>query len=194
MLHRVVNKIVPILKTLNFSDVVGGIARTIKQDVDGTEKSYPVYYESDLTTCQTQSLQPLTPDGGEKTVMYFEIISPPRVTVSHREYNEFESIIRLVCWVNYEKINSSLYEPSSLITNILKVFPEKITDDLVKGVNISFNSQAFKEELFTKYTYNEKETQFATHPYDAFGLDFDVQFRLSPDCAVNITIDPACGH
>lgn len=197
MLNRIADKIKTALikKNIVFSDTIEGLARPVKLTINKVEKTFPIAYDVNLATCTTDNLQnKLVPDYKKKSIIYFETVTNPVVVETHKAYNVFEATLRLVCWINYNKINSAYYEPSLLINEILKDMPTKIVDTMVKGTNITFNSQVDKSELFTAYSYPEAETQFITHPYDAFGLDFDIQYRISSNCTADTVINAACGN
>ena len=195
MLHRIASVIKDSLTGLSFADTVEGLARPTKLNTNNVEKVLPLVYDANPATCEALGLSnKLVPDSSKKSIIYFEVVSQPIIVAPHKHYNEYEAILRLICWINYDKLNENYYEPSLIINEILKDMPTTITDTMVKGVNITFNSQAPKETLFAAYTYPEAESQYMTYPLDAIGLDFDIQYRIATNCTADTTSDPSCRY
>ncbi len=191
MLHKIVDNLITNF-SFSFQDTVAGIAQPVKKNIAKVQKTFPVYYKDVLEACETDNLQQLVPDGTKKSIIYFEVINQPTVTTPHKEFNEFTATIRLVCWVNYKKI-ADIHDPSTIVANILDGFPQQLAKiDFIAGIRFSFLNQVDKSILFTPYTYKEAETQFMTYPYDAFGLDFEVLFRIGRGCSEEIIIAEQC--
>ena len=191
MLHKIVDDIVPLI-TVSYADVVAGLSMPMRMTINEVDKVFPVYYK-DLETCQNDIIQNLVPDSSKRSIIYFETISQPTITQNNKFFDEFNATVRLVCWVNYKKINPNIQDVSVLVANILDVFPQKLNDiEFISSIRISLLEQVSKQDLFTQYTFNEQEHQFMTYPYDAFGLDYEITFRVARGCSSPITIIESC--
>jgi len=192
MIYKIVDKIAEGLEDLVFADKVGGIAKKIITNIGGTQKTFPVYFNINQETCKTENYVDLVPDSSLKSIFYFEIIGQPSVVAANKRFIDFTSTVRLIGWVNYKLINQGFYDPSLIVANIIKEIPERLDKiDFMSAIHITFSASVSKDDLFTGLSYNEPESQFMTYPYDAFGLDYDIDYRISTGCVSDVVINTA---
>jgi len=192
MLHKIVDELIDNL-SFSFQGTLAGIAVPVKKTIADGEKTFPVYYKDSLSDCETDNLQQLVPDDTKKSIIYFEVINQPTVKQHHKAFNSFIGKIRLVCWANLKKISPDLHDMGVIASNILDGFPSELDNiEFISSIRLFFDAQIDKASLFDKYTYNEAETQFMTYPYDAIGLNFDIEFRIAKGCATPIVIESSC--
>ena len=127
------------------------------------------------------------PNSDYKTVLYFEDrgVSFERAAGNFKYYT---SNLRLVCWINIEKLTESGVCKSEnpctyaahLVAEIIRHLPEypqhiapfstvysEVVEQYVRSSNI-----------FSAYSYNEKHSQYLMAPYDYFALDIKTSFAI----------------
>ena len=45
-------------------------------------------------------------------------------------------------------------------------------------------------DLFADYSYKEVQSQFMTYPYDAFGMEWKVEFSIHKSCISDVILNP----
>lgn len=184
MLYKIARKLTKdYLDGLSFADRTGGLVRTMLDNRKG-EKSYPVENNQDKELGDKQYMRRLVPDSNLTSLMYWEVGSPPTVVETHNRRDEVEASLKLVCWFNYQKVDPDMYDPAYLIAAITNVIPFHIGNfECLAAVTCTYAGQDANDGgVFTKYTYNEPESQFYKYPYDYFVLNFDVSYWVVKDC------------
>lgn len=184
MLYKIARKLTDdYIDTLSFADRTGGLVRVMKDSRKGG-KTFPVEINRDKAVGDMQYLRALTPDSTKKSIMYWEVGSPPDLIEAHNAYNSYQATLKLVCWFNYQKVDPDMYDESFLIAEIKKTIPFKIGSfDCLAAVTCNHEGQdENKGDIFSAYTYNEQETQFFTYPYDYFVMNFEITYRVVNDC------------
>ena len=185
MNQAIANILKGFIEDRSFVDKIAGLVSTQYMTIDGVEKSYPVACCVD-DDCKVGSYNDLTPDSAHKTVIYFEDggVSFVRAQGNFRHY---QSRLRLVCWINVAKLNEDTCytdSPCTASTNILLEiiraipnFPANYSPFL--QVRFDVVSQVVRDNgIFSKYTYNEKQTQYLMSPYDYFALEIETDFAI----------------
>ena len=79
-----------------------------------------------------------------------------------------------MAWLNYQRLRGGCGSTGEYIIDIIKAlpgFPQNIGDML--GVMITVESQVTRgTDIFSKYTYNELQTQYDMIPYDFFAIGY----------------------
>lgn len=195
MIKPIIDNIITNLQPLWFIDKIGGVVERKKLNVKGVEKVIPVTFNTD-PACNNEgsTLIEYVPDQQYKTITYFERLGDFRTINSHKNWYELEGSVRLICWINWKKVN---IEPDyqRLAANIIAAIPRRIANtEYLNAIRVQFAGEISRgADLFSNYTYDEKERQYLTHPYDAIGLDFTITFRLAPACAEELEPQEACG-
>jgi hypothetical protein len=179
----------------SFVDKIAGLVQTVHQDIldkDGNkvQKAYPVSCNFTAEDCKTGLYNDLTPDSKYKTVIYFE---DGGLTFNNRQgkFTCYTSNLKLVCW-----INTALYKadwcgqgiPCTVSTEIIKKIlcclpqlPVTITP-FVKFLPVIVSEDIRSNSIFSKYTFNELQTQYLLYPYDYFALNIKTDFCICMDC------------
>lgn len=185
MNQAIANILKGFIEDRSFVDKIAGLVSTQYMTIEGVEKSYPVAC-CVPDDCKVGSYNDLTPDSAHKTVIYFEDggVSFVRAQGNFRHY---KSRLRLVCWINVAKLNEDICytdSPCTASTNILLEiiraipnFPANYSPFL--QVRFEVISQVVRDNgIFSKYTYNEKQTQYLMSPYDYFALEIETDFAI----------------
>ncbi len=165
--------------------VLSGLVKTATVlSPEGKTIRFPIPYQSDDDALQIRN-SALVPDSRQRCIVYFEEVDTD-VTKSRENYTRFRSRLRLVCWFDVSKFqttpsnvqvaltarmtvdvrNTRSAEGSPLLA--LKVVPGKLLNNV--------------PALFSKYTYKEEKTQYLQAPYYAFGIDFTADYQINHDC------------
>ena len=197
MLYKIARKIkTDYLDGLSFADRTGGLVRMMTDARNGVTSTYPIEYNQDKVLGDAQYMRRLVPNSNKKSVMYFEMGSSPVVTERHNNWYQCESTLKLVCWFNYQEVDPDMYSPEYLIAEIVQTIPFKLGNvECLVGVTCTFAGQDSNDgSIFSRYSYNEAETQFFKYPYDYFVLNFDIDYRVVTDCYDNdldeVPVDP----
>jgi len=196
MLYKIARHIkTEYLDSLSFADRTGGLVRLMNDHRKG-EKSFPVEVNQDKVLGDMQYLRGLTPDSTKKSIMYFEQNGAPNVVEDHNEWYGVEATLSLVCWFNYQEVDPDMYDPAYLEAQIVSAIPFKLGSfECLTAVTCAFAGQDHNDgSIFTKYTYNEPESQFFKYPYEYFVLNFDISYRVVRVCdendIENLPVDP----
>ena len=141
----------------------------------------------------------LMPNSQYKTVIYFEDGGISFVR-NESNWKYYTSNLRLVCWVNIEKILILMCKADSPCTYSAHIIAEIIRHLPQFPQNISPFSFVYSEvtaqvirsaSIFGSYTYDEKHSQYLMSPYDYFALDIKTDFAI---CLRNTLVYDATCH
>lgn len=180
----------------DFVDKIAGLVQTVhlnisNQDGTKTEKTFPVSCNFTAEDCKQGLYNDLTPDSKYKTVIYFE---DGGVSFNERKGNfvYYTSTLKLVCW-----INTILYKAdwcgqgvpctvgAEIIKKIICCFPSQpvTITPYVRFLPTIVSEDIRSNSIFSKYTYNELQTQYLLYPYDFFALNIRTEFGIcTEDC------------
>lgn len=172
------------VENLDFVDKIAGLVQTQYMTIEDTVKSYPVAC-CVPDDCKTGEYNDLAPDSRYKSVIYFEDRGV-RFIRAQGNFKYYESNLRLVAWLNVKRILGDLCDASACtysshaildIIRLLPEFPQNIAP--FTQVYIEVTSQVIRDKsIFSKYTYNELQTQYLMSPYDYFALDINTTFGI----------------
>lgn len=190
MVNLIVDQIVTGLKLdLSFVDKITGIVKPGQASIGGVVKTFPIAYNTDVTTCNDSELLDFVPDDRKISIIYFE----DRGTSMTRMENQsvyFTSNFTLICWFNYKRLNPAMINPSLIVGNIIKYLPlvmGNITPLI--GVVLSITGQQDNTGgVFSKYSYIEEQSQFITYPYGYLALDLQAEFSVRKECFTDVEI------
>lgn len=187
------------IRNLPFIDVLAGLVQTVEyvQFQDGDEKlvqsrkRFPVSYDVALggDGCVGRE-KDLQPNSSKKSITYFEDYGS-RVNATRDGVTDFTSQLRLVCWLNRNRLTGDAYSEitafciASIIPLICKANPENIeqfSQIRTKALTVPVQGP----DLFAKYTYDETVRQFLRPPYEAFAIDFAVNYKIASNCLTTI--------
>lgn len=193
MIDLVAQQIRPSLANLGWIDTVGGIAREQKMRVGDVVKNLPAFPDPDNAASE---YVPLWPDAAKSAITYFEVVNnQKRGDLSGGRAFQFEAVLRLVVWFNTSRLNPASAIPQAMAAIVSAVSGRKEDAAPVGNVIVMPLQEVAKSPaIFSRWTYDEAETQFLMSPYDYFAFDFLVQFTLSAACpVVNIVkVEPSC--
>lgn len=179
---------------LNWSETVAGIAKPVKftdRTADGVmTRVMPVACGE---ACEDgQRYFNLVPDSEKKSIIYFEDFGTRIKEKDSRRY-DCEVTLRLVCWMNLQKIGITDCTLSAVaVSQVLSAVPLQLPDE------VPFNQLVFRvtdqlprtPAIFERYTYNESVNQYLMWPYDYFALMIYGRFLFTRGCELPVTPTP----
>ncbi len=180
------------IEGLDFVDKIAGLTSVLTfevtdKDKNPVEKRVPVACCVTADDCKEGAYNELMPDSAYKTVIFFEDGG-----VSFEKYESnwkyYRSTLRLVCWINIEKITESGDCKSEVpctyaahiiaeIIRALPAFPENHSP--FDHVYSEITGQAVRNpSIFGAYTFDEKHSQYLMAPFDYFALDIQTTFAV----------------
>jgi len=191
MNQAIANIIKEKIEVLDFADKIAGLTAVTYFDIKGpdgvVQKAFPIACCVTADDCKEGAYNDLMPNSAYKTVIYFEDkgISFNK-SESHWKY--YTSNLRLVAWLNIEKLTDSGYCKSELpctyaahivaeIIRALPEFPQNISpfDHVYSEIT---NQEIRSNSIFSAYTYDEKHSQYLMAPFDYFALDIATNFAV----------------
>lgn len=177
---------------LPFLELVAGIAQPVidKKFKDGDNarilKKMPVSYDNlggkdPIIGMERQ----LVPNANRKSIVYFEDYgtatdSSGRFSVKAIPYI---SNIRLVCWMNKQKLMEDKYAEVTA-KSIAALVGKLVTG---RGINAPGITRLFftvtkvpiqDANIFARYSYDEAEMQYLRPPYEYFAIDFTAKYTV----------------
>jgi len=140
----------------------------------------------------------LMPNSEYKTVIYFEDKGVTFVR-SESNWKYYTSNLRLVAWINIEKILGSSCKDDSVCTYAAHIIADIIRHLPTHPVNVFPFARVYSEitdeevrsnAIFSAYTYDEKHSQYLMSPFDFFALNIKTEFAICMDS--NIPIGISC--
>lgn len=193
MNRKVANILKSKIEDLGFVDRLAGLVQPVRVDVksgDGrSEKVFPISCDLTHSECIKGNYEDLAPNSKHKSVIYFED-NGVRYVRTERNNIYYESSLRLVGWLNLAR----LYEldckydkcdiTACVITNIIQAFHgTPYHDSPFLNIYSVIASQEIRDaNIFGRYTYNEKVTQYLMAPYDFFALNIQTAFAVPVGC------------
>ena len=184
MNQAIANIIKGYIDDLTFVDKIAGLVSTQYMTIEGVTKSYPVAC-CVPDACKIGDYNDLSPNSKYKSVIYFEDGGVSFVR-AQGNFKYYQSRLRLVGWLNVKSIlgeecdaSQCTYSSHAImdIIRLLPEFPQNIAP--FTRVYMEVTSQAIRDKaIFSKYTYNELQTQYLMSPYDYFSLDITTTFGI----------------
>jgi hypothetical protein len=189
------------IQNLPFIDKLAGLVQTVEnvQFADGDPKNtpvrqkFPVSYDVTEDTCIGPE-KDLIPDSSLKSITYFEDFGS-KIVATRDGITEFNSQLRLICWLNRDKLTGNAYtEISAVCINSIIGKICRGHEDLgifsrlhTKAISIPPQNSA----LFNQYTYDETVRQFLRPPFEFFGIDFLCNYFVPGQCLGTINFNNA---
>lgn len=195
------------LGSVSYLSKMSGIAKvyTMVQEADGgrsVTKKIPVSTYTTAAQCggKTSKQYDLVPNSGLRGLLYFEELAGIRLIEKKDVGNKYESKLRIVCWLNPKLIDSST-DATQVATKVMTDLMRRITADqhfhdpaqYFSTVTIDVENIPEKSaQLFSRYDYDEKMTQYLMYPYDYFAIDLSIKY-LVPFKVCGTTYNPTPG-
>ena len=179
------------IEDLSFIDKLAGLTSIATFEIKGkdntvVQKTVPIACCVTADDCKEGAYNDLMPDSQYKSVIYFE---DKGVTFDRSESNwkYYTSNLRLVCWLNIEKILGLTCKADNPCTYAARVIADIIRHLPGFPLNIFPFDRVYMEvtdqevrnaSIFSSYTYDEKHAQYLMAPYDYFALNIRTTFGI----------------
>lgn len=149
---------------------------------------------TDPQSCTVDTAYAILPDEKYRSVVFFEgsgmpdRIAKPGIGVKYR------SRLRMVVWMNCSKLGGACNCGDLAYQNIVTALDKKMRYDSGSLLGIKHmvsGGPTRGTEIFSKYTLDEKRSQYLHFPFDFFALDIDTEFRLMPGCEESLLPETA---
>lgn len=198
MLQSYFNEVVRSRFTAQEVGLVGGIVRPVKLNIGGKIKTVPGWpkWDKDPIVCKPGEVSPMVPSASQGAVLYFEPVADnygAKLSCGQMVASTF----RLIYWYDSRRYETfprhyvirylmDLAEssPPGLVNNQYKVIAVKAGDILPPTA-----------DLFSKYTYDEAETQYLMPPFDVIAFNIHVRWlslNLSCNASASFSRDLVC--
>lgn len=182
------------ISDLPFIDRISGLVRTLSytETVDGQtyQYKYPISCDVTYDDCvNNERYKDMIPNSDLRSLIYFEDNGANILDSNGRGIN-FTSNIRLVCWLNIKKFDTtdcsvSGYVASHIIRRLLT--SGRFSSGIYNDIHFVISQIPEKtSNIFQYYTYSEASTQYLLYPYDYFALDIKVMYSVMYNCLINI--------
>lgn len=190
MIDLAVSQLQSRLSELAWLDIVAGVVRAQKMNVEGVEKTLPAMPDPN----DPDGYVLLTPADQYSGISYFDVLSNgQRDELSGGRAFRMEAVVRLVVWLNMKRLSGNVPQAMAAIVSKLNGRYNDIAP--VGNIVVTPLQEVPKTPaIFSRWTYDEAETQYLMLPYDYFAFDFNLMFTLSAFCpVVNIAkVEPVC--
>ena len=154
---------------------VFAIARVGVSKVGDSVFRYPQVWKGNTVSNKAEYMD-IRPDDTLKCYSFFEVDG-------QAEFGDDDEVtypLSLIVWYNLAKLNGQNdYDYSrELAGHIMKVFDASIYKNKISGASIEFNP----ENIFSKYSMAQEDTQFLMYPYGAFKISFNFLNYVQVDC------------
>ena len=182
MIDLAVSQLQSRLSELAWLDIVAGVVREQKLNVDGTIKTLPAMPHPD----KPDEYALLSPHDAYSGIAYFDVLSnQKRNDLSGGRAYMMEAVVRLVVWINTKRLSPSAAIPQAMAAIVSKLSGSYSDVAPVGGLCVTPLQEVPKTPaIFAKWTYDEAESQFLMLPYEYFAFDFQLMFTLSASCPV----------
>lgn len=188
------------IEGLDFVDKIAGLTKPMLINIPGPEnkpvqKVFPIACDITSDECIGGKYQDLIPQSKYASIIYFEDAGVTMQKVA-KNWVDFNSRLNLVCWMNIKKLTdcSVCSTSAEVLLSILAALPKfPIQSGIYQAIEIISISEAIKSNaIFSKYSYDEKTTQYLLHPFDFFMLNMSINFRVNLECVNQFERNPTC--
>ena len=151
---------------------------------------------TDPQACTLDKAYAILPDEKFRSVVFFEGATLPERIRKPGIGIQYRSRLRMVVWMNCAKLGGECNCGDLAYQSIVTALDKKMRYDsgVFKGIKHVVTGGATRgTEIFSKYTLDEKRSQYLHFPFDFFAVDIDTDFRLMPGCEADLVPeDAAC--
>lgn len=189
---------------LPFVEIIAGLAQRVEfhqPNGDGAPaiKRMPVSYDTTVAQgCKVTPETALVPNSGKKGLLYFEDMGATFVDRASGGHMKYRSTLILVCWMNRARLVGDSYKEItsycvSALLGKLKVKETGTEGNFSRFTVMPGRIMPQDAAVFSRYTYDEKVTQYLRPPFEFFGMELTVDYSIHPACLSQIEFkEPIC--
>ena len=182
MIDLAVSKLQNRLRELAWLDLVGGIARQQKLLVGDKEKTLPAMVDPE----DPGRYLLLVPSSDRSGISYFEVRDNRKLyDLSGGRAFMMSATVRVVVWLNTQRIAPAAGANEAFASVVSKLSGSYSDVSPISNISVTPMQEVPRgPEIFSRWTYDEAETQFLMLPFEYFAFDFEMNYVLSAGCAV----------
>jgi hypothetical protein len=195
--EHIAKEIALALMALPYFTKGAGLVQALKVPVSGypTGKVIPavrVYYTQggSPTYCSSGEYMDMLPNSAETGIFYLEDQGATRVNKASR-FEWYRGKLKLVAWFNAKLIGDK--PRHEIIMQMMEAIPGaagEVTGMVANRIKLAGVPPATASD-FAKYTLDELQQQYITHPYWHLCLQVDYTAMLMPGCSIAPSLNPA---
>ncbi len=168
-----------LLSPLPYFDTPAGLVQVIKKSDISDSKGVPKKFPVEVDVSKETHLNALYPSDKIRGMFFVEDMG-----ARSEGGNDWTSDLTLVCWFCPKKISSNPESVSAhALADIANVFKPFHNDGPISRLKINVVSLPQRDAaIFSKYTFDEVQTQYLMPPFDFFALKLKCSYRLSANC------------
>lgn len=168
------------ISVLDFVDRAG-VAIIQKEKVEKRTKIYPVAIE---IKNGKKSFISLVPDSSCTSLVYFEVLNQ-----NYLQNNTYLASVRLVGWFNTNRFLG--YNNGSIEAELMRQIkaPNPIQGISVYDIERTGIMPKVPDSVFGRYNYDEAENQYLMMPYDYFAINYNIKYKVMPNCFEKPTLN-----
>ena len=193
MIQRIAELLRDEIDDLVFVERTAGLVRALPITVPAEDgvvtKVMPVAISTGLD-CEPQDMMYLTPDSDVMSIVFFE---DGGTTIERRDsfFLHCRSTVRMIAWFNLRMINPDYEDATLLMAHLVSAVPKYLDDDdFIVAIKVEPLNELPKETVYSAYDLNLEENLYFAFPYDYGAFEFDVMYRIPPNCLDAVVIDP----
>ena len=177
--------------TNQFIDKLAGVVQVISKsertENDGViTKTFPISCNTTFEECtKSGAHKDLIPNSRYGCMIYLEEESGVDLISEDRSGKKYRTSFLLVGWLNQKKLGTNDCSVTGKVVNTIinSLSVKPFNNDIYNAIQIEVSGQNPKStNPFSKYTYDQDNTQFLMAPYDYFSLKIEVNFTVQPLC------------
>lgn len=178
-----------LLSPLPYFDLASGLVQVITKSDNSENKSVNKRFPIEVDVSEENNSNALYPRDDIKGMFFLEDGG-----ARSEGHNDWTSDLTLVCWFCPKKIASN---PESVAANALAdisdAFKTFHNSSPVSRLKINIVSMPQRDSgIFSKYTFDERQTQFLMPPFDFFALKLKCSYRLISNCLIPLNPPTPC--
>ncbi len=184
-----------LLVDITWVDKASGLVTAVRRGSEGGRTQVFPAATNVSPDYDPQVMTDMIPNSEYNSILYFE----DQGMSARREgkWLRCESRLRLVCWLNGQKMRFTSEQAVKAIQEVFFTLPLNYSSGDFGQIRITAAPEETKSAaIFAGYSYSEEQTQYLLYPNDYFSLMVTVSYLASPDCFTDL--DPVfldeCGN
>lgn len=195
----IANLILTRLGAMPWMHKVTGLTRPVTFAKGGTKKDIVLPIACTVTDplqCTIDRSYEILPDEKYRSIVFFEgTMMPERVTKPGMGI-QYRSRLRMIVWLNCDRLGSACNCGDLAYQSIVTALDKKMryNSGVLMGIRHRVMGGVTRgTDIFSRYTFDEKHSQYLHIPFDFFALDIETEFRVQPGCEDDLVASvPEC--
>lgn len=139
----------------------------------------------DPLACEESTIAELLPDDRYASIVFIEGDAYPRRVKEPGLGVKYVSRLRVVAWLNCSRLGGACNCGDLAAQNLIAAIDgKKYQEGYFTSVRhkVVGGGPARGKDIFARYTFDEKRSQYLHYPFDFFALDVETEVRVMPGC------------